>query len=326
MSSEKGVVVSGTTVREVYQSLGKTLGLDLVSEEVGLENSITSSRIQKLGLALAGHTRYLRRERVQFVGRTEIYYLDQISSHRRLSILQKVFQSELCCVLVTTGLTPPTDLVNEADKAGTPILKTDALSSEAMTQITAFLQEKLAPRQTIHGVLVELHGLGVLLIGDSGIGKSECALDLILRGHRLVSDDLVLLKKYAPENLLGSGPTDVPNYMELRGLGIINVKDLFGVSVLSPARPVDLVVKLEKWPLGNEGEESDRLGLKEKKYRVLGVDLPLITMPVAPGRNLATLVEVAVRIQMLKKQGYNPAVESVRILEERLELPVSQSS
>lgn len=310
--------VPSVTVGQFYESVDRPLNLALASSAAGLDNSITSPRIQKLGLALSGYTRYLHQGRVQFVGRTEIYYLNELSSDRRRKVLADAFDVGLCCVLVTTGLAPPPDFLAEAERTATPVLTTAALSSQAVVEVTSQLQEHLALSQTIHGVLVELLGLGVLLVGESGIGKSECALDLILRGHRLVTDDLVVLKRYSGDSLVGSGPVDVPYHMELRGLGIINVRDLFGISVLSPARPVDLVIQLEKWP---QRETRDRLGLEEEKYCVLGVDLPLITIPVAPGRTLATLVEVAVRIQKLKMQGYNPALESIRRLERRLHVP-----
>ena len=313
--------VPPVTVGKFYESADRTLNLDLASSGAGLDNVITSPRIQKLGLALSGYTRYLHRGRVQFVGRTEIYYMEELSSVRRRKVFADAFDVGLCCVLVTTGLAPPADFLAEAERTATPVLTTTALSSQAIVEVTANLQEHLALTRTIHGVLVELLGLGVLLVGESGIGKSECALDLILRGHRLVTDDLVVLKRHSGDSLVGSGPPDAPFHMELRGLGIINVRDLFGISVLSASRPVDLVIKLEKWP---ERDTRDRLGLEEEKYRVLGVDLPLITIPVAPGRTLATLVEVAVRIQKLKMQGYNPALESIRHLERRLHVPLEQ--
>ncbi|MCY3777350.1 MAG: HPr(Ser) kinase/phosphatase [Candidatus Aminicenantes bacterium] len=313
--------VPPVTVRQFYESMDPALNLALASSGAGLDNSISSPRIQKLGLALSGYTRYLHRGRVQFVGRTEIYYMEELSPERRRKVFADAFDVGLCCILVTTGLAPPPDFLAEAERAATPVLTTTALSSQAIVEVTTNLQEHLALTRTIHGVLVELLGLGVLLVGESGIGKSECALDLILRGHRLVSDDLVVLKRVSGDSLVGSGLPDAPFHMELRGLGIINVRDLFGISVLSSARPVDLVIKLEKWP---ERDTRDRLGLEEEKYRVLGVDLPLITIPVAPGRTLATLVEVAVRIQKLKMQGYNPALESIRLLERRIQVPWGQ--
>ncbi len=169
---------------------------------------------------------------------------------------------------------------------------------------------------------MEVYGLGLLLLGLSGIGKSECGLDLILRGHRLVSDDLVVIRKFGADRLLGSGPTDFQFHMELRGLGIVNIKELFGVSVLSPKKILDLAIDLVRW---DAKKEYDRLGLEEQSYSLLDVPIPLITMPVASGRNLATLVEVAVRIQMLKSKGYSPSGDFFSRLESRLKDPSDET-
>jgi len=189
------------------------------------------------------------------------------------------------------------------------------VTARAIDELTSYLDQKLAPSTTIHGVLVEVFGLGVLITGDSGIGKSECALDLILRGHSLVTDDLVFIRQIGSERLVGSGPDDLRFHMELRGLGIINIKDLFGISAVSPQTEIDLVVELVRW---REEEQYDRVGLEERHLTLLDLSIPLTKMPVASGRNLATLVEVAVRIHMLKKQGYEPASEFLKQLESRM--------
>ncbi len=303
------------TVRDFHASFGARPSLRLLAGGDGLENRITSPRIQKLGLAFAGYTGYLQQGRLQLIGRTEIKYLEGLDSARYQEAIKSISSYRLCCILITSGLAPPSALLEQAEFSKVPVLQTDALSSTIIAKVTSHLQELLAPTSTVHGVMMELFGSGVLLLGESGIGKSECALDLILRGHRLISDDLVILKKYSPDSLVGSGPRDAQPHIELRGLGIINLTQLFGVSVLSPEKAIDLVIQLKRW---RKEEEYDRLGLEEKSYRSLEIDLPLITMPVAPGRNLATLVEVAVRIQMLKKRGYNPAREAIEDLEGRL--------
>ena len=303
------------TVRDFHASFGSRPSLQLIAGGEGLENRITSPRIQKLGLAFAGYTGYLQEGRLQLVGRTELKYLEGLDSEQRWEAIRSISSYKLCCIVVTSGLAPPAALLEQAGSSGVPVLQTDALSSTIIARVTSHLQELLAPTSTVHGVMMELFGVGVLLLGESGIGKSECALDLILRGHRLISDDLVILKKYSSDSLVGSGPRDAQPHMELRGLGIINLTDLFGVSVLSGEKAIDVVIQLKRW---RKEEEYDRLGLEEKSYRSLDVELPLITMPVAPGRNLATLVEVAVRIQMLKKRGYNPARKAVESLESRL--------
>lgn len=304
------------TVRDLYEARARALGLELMGGLNGLENPITSARIQKLGLALAGYTDYLHSGRIQFLGGTEIDYLSRLSHTLRNEAISRVFGFNLCGIIVTRGLDVPPELIEHAINYRVPVLRTSTPSSRAIDIVTEFLEERLAPFVTIHGGLLDVFGLGVLIIGDSGVGKSECALDLILRGHRLVSDDVVTIKRLGAERLVGTGPSRMQFHMELRGLGIINIKDLFGISAVSPRKELDLVVQLVRW---DPGREYDRLGLDDAKYELLNVSLPLSTMPVASGRNVATLVEVAVRLEMLKKQGYRPAEEFVRQLELEME-------
>jgi len=311
-----------TTVRELSQLSSQRLKLTPLTSEDAFGNQITSPQIQKLGLALAGYVDYLHEGRVQLVGRTEIHYLKTLSAVDRKKAIEGIFTRKLACVVTTTGLKAPAALVRNCDRHQVPLFETEAVSSTTITEITSFLEEQLSLRSTIHGVLMEVYGLGVLLLGPSGIGKSECALDLILRGHRLVSDDLVLIRRVGSDRLMGAGPSDLQFHMELRGLGIINIKELFGVSVLSPKTIIDLAIDLVPW---NSEEEYDRLGLEERQYSQLDVSVPLITMPVASGRNLATLVEVSVRIQMLKSQGYNPSSDFFKRLDARLRLPQSSA-
>lgn len=311
-----------TTVRELSQSSSQRMKLTLRGGAEGLDNPITSPRIQKLGLALAGYVDYLHEGRVQLVGRTEIHYLKTLSAADRKVAIKKIFARKISCVVITSNLKTPASLLQHCEENKVPLFQTKALSSLSITEITSFLEEQLALRTTIHGVLMEVYGLGLLLLGPSGIGKSECALDLILRGHRLVSDDMIVIRQVGPDRLMGSGPTDLQFHMELRGLGIVNIKELFGVSVLCPKTIIDMAMDLVRW---NPEGEYDRLGLEERQYSLMDVSVPLITMPVAPGRNLATLVEVAVRLQLLKSQGYSPSREFFKQLDARLKPPRSSS-
>ena len=311
-----------TTVRKLSQLSSQGLKLTLRGGEDGLDNLITSPRIQKLGLALAGYIDYLHEGRVQLVGRTELHYLKTLSAADRKTAIKQIFARKLSCVVITSDLKAPPSLLRNCEENKVPLLKTKALSSVAITEISGFLEEQLALRTTIHGVLMEVYGLGLLLLGPSGIGKSECALDLILRGHRLVSDDMIVIRKFGSDRVMGSGPSDFRFHMELRGLGIVNIKELFGISVLSPKTIIDIAMDLVRW---NPEEEYDRLGLDERQYTLMDVSVPLITMPVAPARNLATLVEVAVRLQMLKSQGYSPSGEFFKQLDARLKPPRSSS-
>ena len=206
--------------------------LELLAGSKGLETrEIDSARIQKLGLALAGFSHYIHSGRVQIVGQSEIRYLNQLNSKQRLEIINNLSLAEICCILITKNLVPPRELLEIAEKVGLPILRTSLVSSNAINSVTKFLQQILAPQTTIHGVLLGVFGLGVLLVGKSGIGKSECALELILRGHNLISDDIVLVKRIG-DKLEGTSPELTFEHLEIRGLGIINVRELFGISVI----------------------------------------------------------------------------------------------
>ena len=306
------------SIEDFQKLFGRRLQLTLVGGAEGADKTITSPRIQKLGLALAGYLDYIHEGRVQFMGLSEVTYLNMLSSQRRTEAIDGIFSRHLTCIVITQSLESPTELQRMCDLHKVPLFHTDTPSSTAISETTNFLEEQLAPTTTVHGVLMEVFGLGVLLLGPSGIGKSECALDLIMRGHRLVSDDVIVIKRFGMNSLLGSGPADFQFHMELRGLGIISIKDLFGISSLSNSKTIDLAIDLVHW---KAEQEYDRLGLEEKWYTLLEVAVPLFTMPVAPGRNLATLVEVAVRIQMLRGQGYSPSGDLFRKLENRLKVP-----
>jgi HPr kinase/phosphorylase len=302
-------------VRELYEGKARALGFRLGGGVNGLDNQITSPRIQKLGLALAGYTDSLHPGRVQFAGRTEINYLSKLDDASRKTAASKIFQLKPCCVVVTYGLTPPDELSVPAQECGVPLLQTDVISPRAMDEVSEFLEQRLAPSTTIHAVLMEVFGLGVLILGESGIGKSECALDLVLRGHRLVSDDHVMIRRHGTGRLVGTGPDFLQFHMELRGLGIINIRDLFGISSVSVQKQIDIALELVRW---REKTSYDRVGLEEMQYELLDTSIPMLAMPVASGRNVATLVEVAVRIHMLRKQGYEPAAHFMSELEDKL--------
>ncbi len=222
---------------------------------------------------------------------------------------------EICCFIITKGQAAPQNLLGEVEQRGIPLLRTHHISSTFISLITQYLEERLLPQTTVHGVLVDVLGVGVLLIGKSGIGKSECALDLVLRGHRLVADDVVKVRFKFPAVLFGQGSDLLHYHMEIRGLGIINIKHLFGVAAIRERKKIDLVIELAEW---QEGAEYDRLGLEERHYELLGVKLPIQTIPVRPGRNITGIVEVAARNRLLKEMGYHSAVEFEARLEQRM--------
>jgi HPr kinase/phosphorylase len=209
---------------------------------------------------------------------------------------------------------PPQELRAEAERQQVPLLRTELPTSPTVDYLTRYLEDKLAPRAVLHGVLLDIYGLGVMLLGESGVGKSECALDLVVRGHRLISDDVVEIRRRR-EVLIGTGPELTRYHMELRGLGIINVKDLFGVAAVRMNKYIEYVIKLDAW---KAEKRYDRLGLDEKSYEILGIELPYVEMPVGPGRNLSVLIEVAARNHLLKLKGYHPARELARMLGNRM--------
>jgi HPr kinase/phosphorylase len=289
--------------------------MDLLAGGRGLGRRITNPYIQKTGLALAGFHEYLHPGRVLIYGESEVRFLEGLTRTARQEALARSFATAVPCVLITGGLEAPPDLVIEAEKAGVPLLSTQVGTATAIGKLTALLEDRLAVREVIHGVLLDILGLGVLMVGESGIGKSECALDLVVRGHRLVADDTVEIRRRAASIVLGSCPELTRHHMEVRGLGLINLRDLFGVASTRTSKRVELVVQLERW---DPHREYDRLGIDDVFFELLGLRVPLIRMPVAPGRNLAILVEVAARNQLLRSRGVNAARELTARLDARL--------
>jgi len=294
---------ASVAVSELLAPGAAALKLKVLAGRAGLGNRVHLSRVQRPGLALTGFTDYIRYGRVQIMGGSEITYLRKLTPRRRTGILGRLLGCRISCIIVTKGLVPPPEVVQATESAGVPLLVTPIESTPFIKQLSAHLDERLATRLHLHSVLMDVFGVGVLITGESGIGKSECALDLVDRGHRLVADDVVEVKRMA-ETLTGSSPDLTRHHMELRGLGVINIKDLYGVSSTRVSQRVELVVNLERW---EAGREYDRLGLRRENFLILGVEVPLIRMPVAPGRNIAILVEVAARNQLLKERGYDAA-------------------
>jgi HPr kinase/phosphorylase len=294
------------SVREILENAPEDFHLHLLTGERGLDRKITIPRIQKLGLALAGFAHYIHSGRVQIVGQSEIQYLEQLSPEQRSEAIGRLPLSEIAAVLITKNLPPPAEFLRQAQEAELPVLSTPELSSVAIVKLTDFLQQHLSPTITLHGVMLDLFGIGVLLQGESGIGKSECALDLIVRGHRLVSDDVVELKLIGFDQLFGAAPEMMLNHLEIRGLGILNIKDLFGVSAIALTHKLDLAIRFERW---ETNKQYDRLGLDEEFVEFLNRKVPLVRLPVTSGRNITTLVEVAARNHLLKLRGINAAHE-----------------
>lgn len=305
------------TVKDLLAETEYGLNLVVVSGSRGLGNRLSSPRIQKPGLALTGYTRHLHPNRLQVLGNTEISYLRQLPEVEAREYVRTFCSFPIIAIAVTKGLDVPDFLKELTEEAGIPLLVSNHQSSTFISLITKFLEESLLPTTHLHGVLVDVLGVGVLLLGKSGIGKSECALDLILRGNRLVADDIVFIKKKMPASLVGQAGQSLHYHMEIRGLGIINIKNLFGVSSIRDKKIIDLVIELVEW---DSAQEYDRLGIDEAVYTILDVDLPYLSIPVRPGRNLTSIIEVAARNYLLKGMGYHSAREFHEQLLNRLEV------
>jgi HPr kinase/phosphorylase len=294
------------------------LRLELLAGEGGLDRRVVSSRIQKPGLALSGFTEHIHKDRLQVFGNTEMSYMATMRPEEARSRMRGLFQLPIACLIVTKNLPVDDMMKREANDARVPLLRTSHLSSVFIDNIERCLQEALTASTSVHGVLIDVVGVGMLILGKSGIGKSELALDLVTRGHRLVADDIVDLKKRQGGSVYGSGSEIIKHHMEIRGIGIINIKDLFGVSAVRDRKKVEMVVELVEW---DDKVEYDRLGVEEQKYTILDTEVPLLVIPVRPGRNLTTIVEVAARNHLLKLQGHH----SAREFQEKLSRQIAQA-
>ena len=308
--------MSSILVQELEIDREHHLDLTLMAGRRGLKKRITYSQVQKMGLALTGFIKFVNPERLQIVGNTELAYLQTLAPSQQEEIIHQICSLDLACLVITRNLDIPELLLKEVDEKGIPLFRTSLRSVDFIGRITEFLEEKLAATTSIHGVLMDVFGVGVLILGKSGIGKSECALDLILRGHRLVADDMVYIQRRSPSSVFGNGFEVIQHHMEIRGLGIINIRSLFGVEAIRERKKIELVLELMEW---DTHQEYDRLGFEEEKYSILGVELPMLRIPVTPARNLTTIIEVAARNHLLKTMGYNSALELEKKLLRKME-------
>jgi HPr kinase/phosphorylase len=313
---EDGPAEGAVRVAELLGEELDYLHLSVLSGESHLDNLITHPRVQKPGLAFAGYYAYIKPGRVQIIGESESEYLKTLDDAERHERLDRITSLPVPVFVITKGLPPLPGFLALCQNREVPVLSSPALSSTVIKGISYFLEDHLVPSTSMHGVLLEIYGLGVLLIGQSGVGKSESALDLITRGHSLVADDKVQIKRYPNGELVGYSEGPLRHHMELRGIGIINVQDLFGLASVRERTTIDLVIELEHW---QDGRVYDRLGLDETLFDILETPCPYIRMPVALGRNISILVEIAARNHVLKLQGHHSAREFARKLEAQLE-------
>ena len=268
------------------------------------EIQVSNNEINRPSLQIAGFFDYYDNTRIQVIGRVEIAYLEKMETEARISALEALFEKGMPALVITRDMDPHDEMVNLARKYSIPLLRTHLSTSRFVSAVIAYLNVQLAPRITMHGVLVEVYGEGILLLGDSGVGKSETAIELVKRGHRLVADDAVEIKRVSDTTLVGTAPSIIRHFVELRGIGIIDVKMIFGMGAIKETEKIDMIINLEQW---KEKKQYDRLGLNTEYNSILGIDIPALTVPVKPGRNLAVVVEVAAMNNRQKKMGYNAA-------------------
>jgi HPr kinase/phosphorylase len=307
-------------MQEVYtfelSELIKEFSLEVIYLPTDAENILISNpRVNRPGLQLAGFFDHFESSRLQLIGKVESLYLRQLSPEERYRSIEGFFAASPAGVIITTNIEVLDEMRELAAKYGIPLLRTNERTSEFMAAIIASMNIKLAPRITRHGVLVDVYSEGLLLLGDSGVGKSETAIELVKRGHRLIADDAVEIKRVSAKALVGSAPEIIRHYVELRGIGIVDVRRLFGMGAVNLTEKIDLVVNLEPWV---EGKMYERLGLDSETVEILGIELPSITIPVQPGRNLAIILEVAAMNNRQKKMGYNTAEEFNRRIMEQM--------
>ncbi|MFD2214705.1 HPr(Ser) kinase/phosphatase [Metabacillus endolithicus] len=277
---------------------------EVISGEEGINRPITTSDLSRPGIEMAGFFTYYPKERVQLLGKTELSFFHQLSAQEKKHRMDELCTDITPAIIVTREMETPQELIDASEREGVPVLRSSMKTTRLSSHLTNFLEGKLAPTTAVHGVLVDIYGVGVLIIGKSGVGKSETALELVKRGHRLVADDCVEIRQEDKDTLIGSAPELIEHLLEIRGLGIINVMTLFGAGAVRSFKRITLVINLELW---DQNKQYDRLGLEEDKMRIIDTDITKLTVPVRPGRNLSVIIEVAAMNHRLKRMGVNAA-------------------
>ena len=304
------------TVEILYTSRNQDLELTLLnSDESGLNKQILTAELHRPGLALTGFFARFAHRRVQILGETEMAYLNTLDRDRLLGICERLFERDIPMVIISKGITPPLDMIAVADKFRTGVFSSRLTTTELSNRLSAYLDHVFAPSINVHGTLVDVYGVGLLYTGKSGIGKSEIALDLVERGHRLVADDVVKIIRTTPDVIIGTGSELLGHHMESRGVGIIDVEELFGIRSIRLQKRIEVEVHLTLW---SESAEYERLGMEERYTTVLGVQIPIVNVPISPGKNITVISEVIAMNHMLKVYGENSAVEFTKKLSQRL--------
>jgi HPr kinase/phosphorylase len=292
------------------------LQLELISGEEGINRPISTSDISRPGIEIAGYFEYYPAERIQLLGKTELSFFSELPENERISRMERLCTDITPAIIVTRGLDVPKELIEASERESVPVLRSNLKTTRFSSRLTNFLESKLAPTTAVHGVLVDIYGIGVLITGKSGVGKSETALELVKRGHRLVADDCVEIRQEDQDTLVGASPDLIEHLLEIRGLGIINVMTLFGAGAVRSHKRITMVINLEIW---DATKQYDRLGLDEEKMKIIDTDITKITVPVRPGRNLAVIIEVAAMNYRLKRMGVNAAQQFTERLSDVIE-------
>ena len=300
---------------------GFSVSLDKIVEKLSLkvyytpkpveEIMISTNDVNRPGLELTGYFEFFDNSRIIILGNTEFSYLGRFGSEQQRHVLDAIFSFGPPAIVLARNYEPTNEIIASAEEHGIPILCSADTTSSLVANLISFLNNALAPRITRHGVLVEVYGEGCLIIGDSGVGKSEAAIELIKRGHRLIADDAVEIKKVSNDRLMGSAPENIRHFIELRGIGIINARRLFGIGAVKLSEKIDMVINLELW---DKKKVYDRMGIDNEYMQILGIDVPVVTIPVKPGRNISIIIEVAAMNNRQKKLGYNAAYELLESL------------
>ncbi len=292
----------------------KTVKMDKIIEHFSLEvlsqseieQVAITSDLNRIGLQLAGHFEYFSAERIQIIGQSELSFYNALPEKKKYDVMDRLMREDFLCLVITRDMFVPTEVIELAKKYNRTLLRTGKATTHFMSQLTDYLEDQLAPTKTVHGVLVDVYGVGVLLFGKSGIGKSETALELIKRGHRLIADDAVECKRLPEGGIIGKAPELIRNFLEIRGIGILDISKLYGIGSVRNNKRIELIVNFKEW---RDNEPYDRLGMEQKYMKILDQDVATLDIPVKPGRNLAIILEAAARNHKQKLEGYNAAIE-----------------
>jgi len=308
--------MSELTVGKFYKDRKNIFDITLLNSEEGLKKTISNAEIHRPGLALTGFMERFPNRRVQILGETEMTFLNQLGTEGLIETAEKIFASDIPLMIISKGITPPVDFLAVGDRYKTGIFSSRLTTSELTNRLSVFLEIIFAPSITLHGTLVDVYGVGLLYTGKSGIGKSEIALDLVERGHRLVADDVVKVIRKSPYLIVGTGAELLGHHMEIRGIGIIDIEKLFGIRSIRHQKRVEVEVHLTQW---SDDLEYERLGIEDHRTTLLGVDIPQVNIPISPGKNITVISEVIAMNHMLKTYGENSAADFSKRLSERLQ-------